>query len=194
MALEAVASTSDDMLVPGLSYSLSQAASYITGRRTTSWYASGSDLYSYSTGQQVMKFNISDVGGALLDLSTVRLCFVLSNTHASLPLQLTGQWPLCTMYRMRIFLGGQLIEDVQQLHRQVAMLKRLMPVQRNWSESTEGLGGAESGTYSGGSTMDAIAANSSRTVLDASSRVGPHELALSPAMFDVWAHRRARAL
>ena len=45
------------------------------------------------------------------------------------------------------------------------MMMRLLPAERNWSGSTEGLGGAEAGTYSAGAGMDAVPANSSRTVL-----------------------------
>jgi hypothetical protein len=77
--LEAAASTQSDFLIPGLSYTLGQTASYVTGRRFASVTALGSNIYSWQTGQKVIRFLITEPSGALVDLSTVRLAFDLKN-------------------------------------------------------------------------------------------------------------------
>jgi hypothetical protein len=58
---------------------LGQTASYITARHFASVTALGSNIYSWQTGQKVIRFLITEPSGALLDLSTVRLAFDLKN-------------------------------------------------------------------------------------------------------------------
>ena len=67
----------DDALIGGLSYNLKPCASYVTSRRSVSYFASGGDTYS-PNGVKVMKFNIA--GDQWLDPSTFRVEFQL-NSH-----------------------------------------------------------------------------------------------------------------
>ena len=46
----------DDALIGGLSYKLKPGASYVTNRRSISYFASGGNQYS-PNGVKVMKFN-----------------------------------------------------------------------------------------------------------------------------------------
>jgi hypothetical protein len=90
MSLEAAASTQSDFLIPGLSYTLGQTAWYINARHFSSTMALGSNIYSWQTGQKVIRFLLTEPSGALVDLSTVRLAFDLKNNDGSNPLTLTG--------------------------------------------------------------------------------------------------------
>ena len=66
----------DDALIGGVSYKLKPGASYVTDRRSVSYFASGGNTYS-PNGVKVMKFNIA--GDQWLDPSTFRVAFQLKN-------------------------------------------------------------------------------------------------------------------
>ena len=59
----------DDALIGGLSYKLKAGASYVTNRRSVSYFASGGNTYS-PNGVKVMKFNLVISG-------SIRVLFVL---------------------------------------------------------------------------------------------------------------------
>ena len=65
--MEHHAQSVDDALIGGLSYKLKAGASYITNRRSVSYFASGGNQYS-PNGVRVIKFNIT--GDQWLDSST----------------------------------------------------------------------------------------------------------------------------
>ena len=67
----------DDALIGGLSYKLKAGASYVTNRRSVSYFASGGNSYS-PNGVKVIKFNLN--GDQWLDPSTFRIMFQLNNT------------------------------------------------------------------------------------------------------------------
>ena len=71
--LESVAAAQDDMLIPGLNFKLPQGASYVSGRRFSTLFPQGSNIYS-PTGTRLIRFVLSDATN-LLDLSTFRLAF-----------------------------------------------------------------------------------------------------------------------
>jgi len=103
MSLEAAATAQSDSLLPGLSYTLGQTASYITERRFSTWWPQGSNIYNYANGQRVIRFTITDAGNGLLDLSTIRLGFVIRNTHGANPLVLDGTTPMVLFSTLRVF-------------------------------------------------------------------------------------------
>ena len=162
MSLEAAATAQEDQLIPGLNFSLGATAAYVTDRKFSSFWPQGSNIYQYNTGQRVLRFQITDPGNGLLDLSTIRLGFILSNLDTTNALLLTGNSPMCLFGRMRVYLGGQLIEDVLNLNRHVGMMMKLLPANRNITQSIEGVG-ADGGTN--GPTSDLIPAGASRNIL-----------------------------
>jgi hypothetical protein len=134
--------------------------------------ALGSNIYSWQTGQKVIRFLLTEPSGALVDLSTVRLAFDLKNNDGSNPLTLTGNSLMCLFSRLRIRIGGQQVEDSLWHNRLVAMLMKLLPPARNWSASMEGLGGGEgTNPFTAGATTESIAANGSRHCISAHSRL-----------------------
>ena len=75
--MEHHAQSIDDSLITGLSYKLKAGASYVTNRRSVSYFASGGNTYS-PNGVKVMKFNLA--GDQWLDPSTFRVAFQLNIT------------------------------------------------------------------------------------------------------------------
>ena len=138
--LESIAAASDDMLIPGLNFKLPQGASYVSQRRFSTFFPQGSNIYS-TTGTRLIRFVLSDATN-LLDLSTFRLAFQLSNTDGANYLQPTGHPGMCWFQRCRIYVGGCLCEDILLANRVSGMLNKLKPPARLWSEALELLGQA----------------------------------------------------
>ena len=76
--MEHHAQSVDDALNGGLSYKLKAGASYITNRRSVSYFASGGNQYS-PNGVRVIKFNITR--DQWLDPSTFRIRFQLNTAN-----------------------------------------------------------------------------------------------------------------
>ena len=123
--MEHHAQSVDDALIGGLSYKLKPGASYVTNRRSVSYFASGGNTYSPS-GVKVMKFNLT--GDQWLDPSTFRVAFQLNNhngqTSGSVPVPIMLQplsWnPAVFFRRARLICGGQVIEDIDDFNRLVS--------------------------------------------------------------------------
>ena len=79
--VESHANSIDDYLIEGLSFKLSPRASYVTNRRSVSFYPSGSDIYSSASGVKVIKIKIN--GTDWLDPSTVKVMFTIYNTSST---------------------------------------------------------------------------------------------------------------
>ena len=62
-------------------FNLGQGASYVTNRRSVSFFPSGSNEYGPSTGTKVIKIRLN--GTDWLDPSTVKVMFTLKNTDAA---------------------------------------------------------------------------------------------------------------
>ena len=74
--MEHHAQSVDDALIGGLSYKLKAGASYVTNRRSVSYFAPGGNTCS-PNGVKVMRFNLT--GDQWLDPSTFRAVFQLNN-------------------------------------------------------------------------------------------------------------------
>ena len=72
--MEHHAQSFDDALIGGLSYKLKAGASYVTNRRSVSYFASGGNSYS-PNGVTVMKLNLT--GDQWLAPGTFRVAFQL---------------------------------------------------------------------------------------------------------------------
>ena len=57
--VEAHAQSVEDSLIEGLSYKLSPGASYVSNRRSVSFFPSGSDTYSPSSGVKVIRLKVN---------------------------------------------------------------------------------------------------------------------------------------
>ena len=126
--LDAIVSTLDETIMPGLGYSLAtqQAAGYVRERHFSSFYPSGSNIYSVASGQRVLRFLISDGSKSHLDLNTIRLCFDITNTTAThgRQLKLSGEHAACLFSRLTVRIAGVDVEDILYYNRYVGMLDR----------------------------------------------------------------------
>ena len=112
--MESYAQSTQDYLIDGLSYKMAAGASYVTNRRSISFYSSGSDTYSPSSGVKVIKLKMN--GTDWLDPSTVKVQFDITNNHASETLTfLSGGHAF--FRRMRVLCQGQVVEDVDSYNR-----------------------------------------------------------------------------
>ena len=105
-------------------------ASYVTNRRSVSYFAQGGNQFS-PTGVKVMKFNLP--GDQWLDPSTFRVMFQLNNTgnvgategSPSKMLEPLYWNPAVFFRRARIICGGVVVEDVDNFNRPGLMLTAL---------------------------------------------------------------------
>ena len=108
--MEATAQSVEDYLIDGLSFKLRPGASYITNRRSVSYFPQGGNQYS-PTGVKVIRIMLT--GDAWLDPSTIRVMFNVVNTNptaGNMLYPVSGPW--CFFRRLRVLCGGQLIEDI----------------------------------------------------------------------------------
>ena len=87
--MESYAQSTEDYLIEGLSYKLNPGASYVTNRRSVSFFPSGSDTYSPSSGVKVIKIKMN--GTDWLDPSTCKVQFDITNNHASEALEISSR-------------------------------------------------------------------------------------------------------
>ena len=88
--IEAQASVVSDQLINSLSFKLRPGASYVTDRKSVTFFPTGSDVYR-PQGQQVLKISLNDSGW--LDPSTIKFMFKLTNTKEK---PATGDWSAST--------------------------------------------------------------------------------------------------
>ena len=70
--METISNSIEDSLIDGLSYKLNSTASYITERRSSTFFASGGNVYAPNSGTKVIKLELK--GEGWLDPSTLKLC------------------------------------------------------------------------------------------------------------------------
>ena len=78
--MEAIASSVEDVLIPGLSYKLKNGSSYIQERKSSTYHPAGSNIYS-TNGTKLIKISLT--GDHFLDPSTFRIMFDLVNMDST---------------------------------------------------------------------------------------------------------------
>ena len=142
--MEHHAQSTDDALIGGLSYKLKPGASYVTNRRSVSYFAFGGNTYS-PNGVKVMKFNLA--GDQWLDPSTFRVAFQLNNHNGSngdgfaIMVQPLSWNPAVFFFRRaRLICGGQVVEIIGDFNRLSLMLTDLLPEDDQHDIACEGFG------------------------------------------------------
>jgi hypothetical protein len=137
--VDAMANSVEDYLIEGLSFKLSPGASYVTDRRSVSYFTAGSNVYQSGSGARVIRINLT--GDGWLDPSTVRLVYTLVNsdaevTHTLKPL--SGGWSF--FRRARCLVGGAILDDVDYYNRVHEMLHILTSKNNRDNDEIEGFG------------------------------------------------------
>jgi hypothetical protein len=168
-ALDSIVATLEDDLLPGLNFSLSshRAASYVKQRSFSSFFPSGSNVYSSTTGQRVIVIRVADGGKSMLDLSSIRLAFEIKNTDGTNGLCLSGGHLSCLFQRLTHRIAGTQCEDILFYNRLCAMLNQFRSVNSQYSAH---IGGVGAGASQVALSMDRlipepIAANGTRRVV-----------------------------
>ena len=142
--MEHHAQSVDDALIGGLSYKLKAGASYVTNRRSVSYFAPGGNQYSPS-GVRVIRFNLT--GDQWLDPSTFRIRFQLNNLDWSADgakyMKLLSWNPAVFFRRARIIAGGQVIEDIGDFNRLSLMLTSVKTDEEQLMIASEGFGSSD---------------------------------------------------
>ena len=132
-----------DALFGGLNYKLKPGASYVTNRRSVSYFASGGNTYSPNC-VKVMEFSLT--GDQWLDPSTFRVAFELDNNNGNnadgfqIMVRPLSWNPAVFLRRARLICGGQVIEDIGGFNRLSLMLTGLLPEDDQHDIGCEGFG------------------------------------------------------
>ena len=125
--MDTIVNASDDVLIDALSFKLGNSASYITDRKSVTFWPSGSNIYKSNTGTKVIKFQLNSDGW--LDPSTVRINFDLVNTDStSVQPNVKTVRPLqgghSFFRRLRISANGALVDffEYKRTHQMFGML------------------------------------------------------------------------
>ena len=131
----------EDILIDNLSFKLHKGSSYVTDRRSVTFWPSGSNIYKPSSGNRVLKFTLNGEDNTWLDPQSVRIFFTLNNKDGTNFRKLR---PLSSPYsffrRMRIIAGSQVIEDFDSYNRVHHMFSKLMSSGARRDEANEGFG------------------------------------------------------
>ena len=131
----------EDILIDNLSFKLNKGSSYITDRRSVSFFPTTSNVYKPSSGARVIKFTLNGEDNSWLDPQSVRICFTLNNKDGT---NFRKIRPLSSPYsffrRMRIIAGSQVVEDFDSYNRVHHMFSKLMSHGARRDEANEGFG------------------------------------------------------
>ena len=131
----------EDILIDNLSFKLKKGSSYITDRRSISFFPTTSNVYKPSSGARVIKFTLNGEDNSWLDPQSVRICFSLNNKDGT---NFRKIRPLSSPYsffrRMRIIAGSQVVEDFDSYNRVHHMFSKLMSQGARRDEANEGFG------------------------------------------------------
>ena len=140
--MESHAQSAEDYLIEGLSFKLAPGASYVTNRRSVSFYPQGGNSYA-PNGVKVIRIALTEEGW--LDPSTVRVMFdlnnVTTNTNAADEKELRpAGGPRAFFKRYRLLAGGTIIEDISEYARNHEMFHTLVSPSKRQNDNIEGFG------------------------------------------------------
>ena len=135
--VEGIANGVEDYLIDGLSFKLPPGATYITDRKSVTYYTSGSNEYSTS-GTKLIKIVANSDGW--MDPSTLRITFDVFNKGppGALLRPISGGWSF--FRRMRILSGGCILEDISDFNRTQELFTTLISKNSKTNVDAEGFG------------------------------------------------------
>ena len=135
--METLTTSAEDTLLESLSYKLGGTSNYITNRRMVTFNASGSNVYSSTSGTRILRFRIS--GDDFLDSDSLRIVFDVKNTDAALPLRPIGE-AHAYFSRYRLSCGGVVVEDCMDFARSSHLLQLTKSKNNHDNDLSEGFG------------------------------------------------------
>ena len=141
MALESHAQAVEDVLHESLSFKLRPSASYVTDRKFVTFWPQGSSEYKVTGGVKVIKININ--GTDWLDPSSVKLHFIVKNNDATTTLRPFVNGIHNWFRRLRVIIGGQVVEDIDNYNRVCQMFTLMMDKHKQLNDSIESWTGTD---------------------------------------------------
>ena len=133
--------SAEDILIDNLSFKLNKGASYINDRRSVSFFPSGSNIYTPSSGQRVLKIALNAEDNTWLDPQSVMVYFTVENTDPSDNKRLRPLSPAYSFFRRaRLIAGNQLVEDIDYYNRNHHMMSCLMSKGARDNEDAQSFG------------------------------------------------------
>ena len=77
--VDSMANSAEDYLIDSFHFKIPPGTSYVTDRRTESYFTAGSNAYTSNSGTKVIRINLASESG-WLDPGTVRLHYTLAST------------------------------------------------------------------------------------------------------------------
>ena len=135
LSLESYVQSANTVLLGELDYTLPNSAPYVRDRRSVQYLTSASGTF---TSSNVRNFTIPITSqGEFADLSTLRLSFRIKNTHPVADGVIGGtrtvhrlklkSGPWSCISRLRVYVGGQIVEDMTNYGRLHEMFSMLAP-------------------------------------------------------------------
>ena len=111
--MDNLVSESAEAQIDGLDFSLPTTSMAVTSRRFTNVFPSGSNVYNATSGNKVIRFNISADDNQFLDLSSVRMFAILENKDGTANHYLRPIGGLHSFFsRYTCNVGGQQVQDI----------------------------------------------------------------------------------
>ena len=124
--MEGHAQSTEDNLISSLSFKLNPGASYITDRRSVSYFPQGGNDYA-PRGVKVIKVMLT--GDSWMDPSTLKIFMDVKNSGAGIITpRLTGGWGMAR--RIRVLCGGQIVEDIDEYGRLSEQFHMMKPSEK----------------------------------------------------------------
>ena len=134
-----MANSAEDYLIESFQFKIPPGASYVTDRRTVSYFTAGSNIYTSNGGTKVIRINLT--GGGWLDPGSIRLHYTLVNTSTNATSNLRtigGPWSF--FRRVRCLIGGALVDDIDAYNRVHEQMHILSTNNNRDNDDTEGFG------------------------------------------------------
>ena len=171
--VDSIANTAEDLLIQSMPFKVPNGASYVTDRRSVSFFTAGSNIYQSGSGAKIIRINVT--GDGWLDLGSVRLHYTLVNNDTGVGKYLRtlgGPWSF--FRRVRCLIGGEIVDDTDYYSRVHEMLHICSSNANRENDDIEGFGyrrdsRADYGAFAEARTRVIPPANSNATKWNAMS-------------------------
>ena len=186
-ALEVHASSLQDSLIDGMSFSSRPTASYILGRKSVSFPPQSGGVFDPAV-LRLMRFSLSDStdgAGGWLDGSTLRIAYVMNNKSEG-PITFICDQASCVFRRARVLCGGVEIHDILNFNRVQQMFSLLQPTARRMNDVVEGFGSRTRDTPGNAEAMATFQATFSQPFIPAKLERGQQRRVLSQLLLPIF--------
>ena len=135
--MDSFANTAEDLLIDAFQFKIQPGASYVTDRRTVSYFTSGSNIYQSGSCAKLIRINIT--GDGWLDPGSIRLHYTLFNNNTTSTVFKRTLGGTGTFFSsIESFCGGCLIDDIDYYNRALEMMHVLSSNANRENDDTEG--------------------------------------------------------